>query len=59
MTDYKDTELKSCPFCKTNAILGGFMIGCPTCKVSFKFDPRIKGSMNDAAKLWNKRVADN
>jgi|6_EtaG_2_1085325.scaffolds.fasta_scaffold24145_2 hypothetical protein len=59
MTDYTENELKPCPFCKTSAVLGGFMIGCPTCKVSFKFDPRIKGSMNNAAKLWNKRVADN
>ena len=59
MTDYTDSELKPCPFCNSRAIIGGFMVGCLACKVSFKFDPRIKGVMYEAIKKWNKRVGYN
>tara|TARA_Y100001951_G_scaffold16830_1_gene11961 strand:- start:1767 stop:1931 length:165 start_codon:yes stop_codon:yes gene_type:complete len=52
-------ELKKCPFCGGLTQMGGFMVGCLKCKVSFKFDPRIKGGINEAIKQWNKRVANN
>ena len=51
-------ELKECPFCSGQANIGPFLVGCPPCKISFPFNPRNKGAMNEAIKKWNQREAD-
>jgi hypothetical protein len=51
-------ELKDCPFCFGKANIGPFLVGCPPCKISFPFNPRSKGAMNEAIKKWNKREAN-